>query len=147
MVYFAKYATAWTLHGYQLVDRATGQYKVTPTLAAGDFKLEKDGGAAANLATLPTVVPAAGRKVLLGSATGTDPVVLKSELNSVLSTVRTWLNGHIHPTPSGASSAASTPIGSSTRRKRARSPSSRASVVTVCSMRRPPAAQVRVLGR
>lgn len=58
------------------------------------------------------VTPAAGRKVLLGSATGTDPVVLKSELNSLLSTVRTWLNGHIHPTPSGASSAASTPIGS-----------------------------------
>lgn len=57
------------------------------------------------------VIPAAGRKVLLGSATGTDPVVLKSELNSLLSTVRTWLNGHIHPTPSGASSAASTPIG------------------------------------
>lgn len=57
------------------------------------------------------VVPAAGRKVLLGSATGTDPVVLKSELNSVLSTVRTWLNSHTHPTPSGASSAPSTPIG------------------------------------
>ena len=60
MVYFAKYATAWTLHGYQLVDRATGQYKVTPTLAAGDFKIEKDGGAAANLATLPAVEPAGG---------------------------------------------------------------------------------------
>jgi hypothetical protein len=60
MVYFAKYATAWTLHGYQLVDRATGQYKVTPTLAAGDFKIEKDGGAAANLATLPAVAPAGG---------------------------------------------------------------------------------------
>jgi len=56
------------------------------------------------------VVPAAGRKVLIGSATGTDPVVLKSELNSVLSTVRTWLNSHTHPTPSGASSAPSTPI-------------------------------------
>lgn len=60
MVYLAKYGTAWTLHGYQLVDRATGQYKVAPTLAAGDFKLEKDGGAAANLTTLPTVVPAGG---------------------------------------------------------------------------------------
>ena len=60
MVYLAKYATAWTLHGYQLVDRATGQYKVTPTLAAGDFKIEKDGGAAANLATLPAVEPAGG---------------------------------------------------------------------------------------
>lgn len=58
------------------------------------------------------VVPATGRKVLLGSATGTDPVVLKSELNSVLSTVKMWLNSHTHPTPSGASSAPSTPIGS-----------------------------------
>ena len=60
MIYFAEYGTAWDLQGYQLVDRATGQYKVTPTLAAGDFKLEKDGGAAANLATLPTVTPASG---------------------------------------------------------------------------------------
>ena len=60
MIYLAKYGTAWTLHGYQLVDRATGQYKTTPTLASGDFKIEKDGGAAANLATLPTVAPAGG---------------------------------------------------------------------------------------
>ena len=59
------------------------------------------------------VIPAAGRKVLLGSATGTDPVVLKSELNSQLSTLKTWLNGHTHPVPAGpgTSSAASMPIG------------------------------------
>lgn len=63
MVYLAPYGTAWTLHGYQLVDRATGQYKVTPTLAAGDFKVEKDGGAAANLATLPSVAPAGGSSI------------------------------------------------------------------------------------
>lgn len=63
MVYLAKYGTAWTLHGYQLVDQSTGQYKVTPTLASGDFKLEKDGGAAANLATLPSVAPAAGSSI------------------------------------------------------------------------------------
>lgn len=59
-VYYAKYGTAWDLHGYPLVDRATGQYKSSPTLASGDFKIEKDGGAAANLATLPSVVPVAG---------------------------------------------------------------------------------------
>lgn len=59
-VYYVPYGAAWTLHGYQLVDRGTGQYKVTPTLAAGDFKVEKDGGAAANLATLPSVAPAGG---------------------------------------------------------------------------------------
>ena len=43
-VYYVEYGTAWTLHGYQLVDRSTGQYKTTPTLATGDFKVEKDGG-------------------------------------------------------------------------------------------------------
>ena len=67
-------------------------------------KLTKDGDV--------VLIPKAGRKILIGSATGTDPVVLKSELNSLLSTVRTWLNSHTHPTPSGASSAPSTPIGS-----------------------------------
>ncbi len=54
------YGTSHTLHGLQLKDRTTGQFKVSPTLATGDFKIEKDGGAAANLATLPTVVPAGG---------------------------------------------------------------------------------------
>ena len=61
--YFVPYGTAWTLHGYQLVDRSTGQYKVSPTIAAGDFKLEKDGGAAANLTTLPSVAPAGGSSI------------------------------------------------------------------------------------
>ena len=61
--YFAPYGTAWILHGYQLVDRATGQYKVTPTLASGDFKVEKDGGTAANLTTLPSVVPSGGSSI------------------------------------------------------------------------------------
>jgi hypothetical protein len=65
MIYFAQYGTAWTLRGYKLVDRATGQYKATPTLAAGDFKIEKDGGASANLATLPTVEPSGGTSVSL----------------------------------------------------------------------------------
>jgi hypothetical protein len=65
MIYYAKYGTAWTLQGYPLVDRITGQYKSTPTLAAGDFKIEKDGGAAANLATLPTVAPAGGISVAI----------------------------------------------------------------------------------
>ena len=63
MIYYAQYGTAWTLHGYQLVDRSTGQYRNTPTLASGDFKIEKDGGTAANLATLPTVSPAGGSSI------------------------------------------------------------------------------------
>ena len=64
-------------------------------------------------ARLARLARASDVQVLLGSATGTDPVVLKSELNSQLSTLKTWLNGHTHPVPAGpgTSSAASTPIG------------------------------------
>jgi hypothetical protein len=35
-----------------------GNFKSNPTLAAGDVKISKDGGALANLTTLPTVAPA-----------------------------------------------------------------------------------------
>lgn len=42
-----------------------GNFKVNPTIAAGDFKVSIDGGALTNLATLPTVSPAAGPLVLL----------------------------------------------------------------------------------
>lgn len=40
-----------------------GQFKANPTLAAGDVTISKDGGAFANLTTLPTVAPASGRQV------------------------------------------------------------------------------------
>ena len=40
-------------------------FKSTPTLAAGDFKLDKDGAGLNNLATLPTNVPAASVCVLI----------------------------------------------------------------------------------
>lgn len=42
-----------------LEDQANaGEFKSNPTLAAGDVKVSKDGGALTNLATLPTVTPA-----------------------------------------------------------------------------------------
>lgn len=46
-----------------------GRFKVSPTLAAGDVKISKDGGAEANLATLPVVEPAAstGVKMVLSA--------------------------------------------------------------------------------
>lgn len=47
-----------------LVDQAnTKLLKASPTIAAGDFKVSIDGGAFANLGTLPAVTPAAGRAV------------------------------------------------------------------------------------
>ncbi len=38
-------------------------YQVNPTLAAGDVKISKDGGAFANITTLPVVTPALGTAV------------------------------------------------------------------------------------
>ncbi len=40
-----------------------GNAMVDPTLASGDFKVSIDGGALANLATLPTVEPSGSRLV------------------------------------------------------------------------------------
>lgn len=37
-----------------------GKIKTNPTLASGDVKISKDGGALANLNTLPAVTPASG---------------------------------------------------------------------------------------
>ena len=42
-----------------------GSFKSNPTIAAGDFKVDKDGGGLTNLATLPSVSPAASVLVLL----------------------------------------------------------------------------------
>lgn len=41
-----------------LVSAADGKrFQVSPTIAAGDFKVDKDGGGLTNLTTLPTVDP------------------------------------------------------------------------------------------
>lgn len=53
-----------------LVDYANPhKFKDSPTLASGDVKISKDGGAEANLATLPVVEPsgACGVKVAVSS--------------------------------------------------------------------------------
>jgi len=42
---------------------SSGSFQTNPTLASGDFKVSKDGGALANLATLPTITPAGGKMV------------------------------------------------------------------------------------
>ena len=38
---------------------AAGSFKASPTIAAGDFKVDKDGGGLTNLTALPAVDPAA----------------------------------------------------------------------------------------
>jgi hypothetical protein len=49
-----------------LVDTSDGRsFKSSPTLAAGDWKVDKDAGGLTNLTTLPTVSPAATICVLI----------------------------------------------------------------------------------
>jgi hypothetical protein len=57
------WGVAVTLEGIKLIDAAGTAFKVNPTLASGDVKLEKDGGTAANLGTLPAVTPSGGTSV------------------------------------------------------------------------------------
>jgi len=42
-----------------------GSCKVNPTIAAGDFKVDKDGAGLTNVTTLPTVSPAGSVLVLI----------------------------------------------------------------------------------
>ncbi len=42
-----------------------GRFKSNPTIAAGDFKVDKDGTGFANLTTLPSVSPAGSVLVLI----------------------------------------------------------------------------------
>lgn len=42
-----------------------GNFKSNPTIAAGDFKVDKDAGGLTNLATLPSVSPASSVLVLI----------------------------------------------------------------------------------
>lgn len=57
------WGVAFDLEGVKLVTRGAVDFKANPTLASGDAKLEKDGGTAANLGTLPSVVPTGGTSV------------------------------------------------------------------------------------
>lgn len=50
---------------------APGRNKLTPTLAAADFNIDKDGGGYNPLGTTPTVSPAASRSVLI-TLSGTE---------------------------------------------------------------------------
>lgn len=61
--FLRKYGVAATIDGIVLVEFGATDYKANPTLASGDAKIGKDGGAFANLATLPTVTPSGGRSV------------------------------------------------------------------------------------
>lgn len=60
---YAEYGEVFVHEGIALITKDAVDFKITPTLAAGDVKISKDHGAAANLATLPDVQPAGGSQV------------------------------------------------------------------------------------
>lgn len=46
-----------------LLDTVTGEFQIDPTIIAGDFRVSKDGGAFANLDTLPMAMPGGSASV------------------------------------------------------------------------------------
>ena len=65
----AKVSTQFILY-VGLVSQANPKtMQANPTIAAGDFKVSIDGGALANLGTLPTVTPASGKMVKITLST------------------------------------------------------------------------------
>ena len=57
-----------------------GSFQGNPTIASGDFQISKDGGAFANLTTLPSVAPAATEMVqidLSSTEMNADVVVIR----------------------------------------------------------------------
>jgi hypothetical protein len=58
-----KYNAAATIDGVVLKTAGAQNFQPNPTLAAGDVKISKDGGALANIAALPVVTPAGSRLV------------------------------------------------------------------------------------
>lgn len=63
LIHEAPWGAAFTLWGVPLVTKGASDYLANPTLAAGDVKVSKDGGAFANLTTLPDAHPASGKSV------------------------------------------------------------------------------------
>lgn len=59
----AKINTAYTFYVGLASQADTKLFQANPTLAAGDVKISIDGGAFANITSLPTISPAAGRQV------------------------------------------------------------------------------------
>ena len=66
----AKNATALIFYGALRSQADSTVFKTTPTLAAGDFLISKDGAATANLGTLPTNTP--GNAYIKFSLSGTE---------------------------------------------------------------------------
>jgi len=59
----AKKNAAFSFYTSLVAQAAPASFQGNPTLATGDVKVSKDGGAFANVTTLPTVTPAGSKSV------------------------------------------------------------------------------------
>lgn len=84
--FLRRYAKAGVIDGIPLITRGLVDFKSSPTLATGDVKVSKDGGAFANLATLPTVTPSGGTSVQV-SLTATELTCKRAVIRFVDQTV------------------------------------------------------------
>lgn len=82
--YPPKKGAAFTFYVGLVARASRPQLQAAPTLAAGDFQVSIDGGGFNNLATLPTVTPAAGKAVQISLSaaemTGDNIVVMCSDV-------------------------------------------------------------------
>lgn len=98
----AVYGQAYTFD-IALVDQSdTKKFKANPTLAAGDFKISKDGGALTNLASLPTVTPASGVQVRV-VLSATEMTCENASVYWVDAAGAEWCDGMANIQPSGGS--------------------------------------------
>lgn len=87
-ILWVKYNTAVQIDGINLIAAASNDF-VAPTFVAGDVKVEQDGGAAANITTLPSAQPAGGTSQRLNlSAAETSAKVVTVRL--VDSPAKVW---------------------------------------------------------
>lgn len=73
-----------------------GNYKTSPTIAAGDFMVSKDGGAFANCTNLPTVEPASSEfieVILTSTEMDADGVVVRWKDQTA---PKEWADGSIY---------------------------------------------------
>lgn len=63
LIHEVPWGAAFTIQGVPLVTKGASDYLANPTLAAGDVKLSKDGGAFTNLGTLPDAEPNSGKAI------------------------------------------------------------------------------------
>lgn len=96
--FFPKRGVAYQFYMALFQQASPGSMKANPTLAAGDVKISKDGGATANLTTLPAATPAAGNAILV-SVSATEMTADDVTIAFVDAAGAEWMDAFVHIQP------------------------------------------------